>query len=137
MEPIDLLAQHNLKRTSCREGIIKIIMTAGCALSEHEIRQKLEGNYDRTTFYRSFKTLEEKNIIHKIIVDNQTIKYALDHNIKNKNNHAHFYCSVCDTVKCLDRIPVNTPRLPNGYMASNTELIIKGQCNICGKKTAN
>ena len=79
MSPIDILNRHNLKRTSCREGIIEVIMTANEALSENEIRERLSGNYDRTTFYRSFKTLEEYKIIHKIVVDNQLVKYALDY----------------------------------------------------------
>jgi Fur family ferric uptake transcriptional regulator len=74
----EILNNHNLKRTSCREGIIEVIMTAKQALSENEIRERLVGIYDRTTFYRSFKTLEEHNIIHKIVLDNQLVKYALD-----------------------------------------------------------
>ena len=62
MKPIEILNKHNLKRTSCREGIIQVIINANSALSENEIRERLEGTYDRTTFYRSFKTLEEYNI---------------------------------------------------------------------------
>ena len=67
MEPIDILNNHNLKRTSCREGILEVVMAANQALSENEIKEQLAGNYDRTTFYRSFKTLEEHRIIHKIV----------------------------------------------------------------------
>ena len=78
MKAVDILNHHNLKRTSCREGIIEVVMAAKQALSENEIRERLAGNYDRTTFYRSFKTLEEHKIIHKIVVDNQLVKYALD-----------------------------------------------------------
>jgi Fur family ferric uptake transcriptional regulator len=131
MKAVDILNTHNLKRTSCREGIIEVVMEAGQALSENEIRKRLAGNYDRTTFYRSFKTLEERNIIHKIVVDNQLVKYALDNSITRKQEHAHFYCSACDTVKCLEEIPVKQYQLPDGYSNNETEVIIKGMCPIC------
>lgn len=90
MKPIEVLTNHNLKRTSCREGIIDVIMSKGNALSENEIRELLAGNYDRTTFYRSFKTLEEHKIIHKIVVDNQLVKYALDRSVTNKKGTCSF-----------------------------------------------
>jgi len=54
---------------------------------EQQIRERLEGNYDRTTFYRSFKVLQECRIIHKIVIDNQFVKYALDNTITHKSNH--------------------------------------------------
>ena len=131
MEPAEVLNQHKLKRTSCREGIIHAIMTSNNALSENEIRNKLEGNYDRTTFYRSFKTLEEHRIIHKIVVDNQLVKYALDNSITSKKEHAHFYCNKCERVQCLDSIVIPHLDLPSGYRVAEIELIIKGLCGQC------
>ena len=137
MEAVKVLSGHNLKRTSCREGIIEVIMTAGKALSENEIRERLAGNYDRTTFYRSFKTLEEHAIIHKIVVDNQLVKYALDNSVTRKKEHAHFYCNNCGAVLCLESVPVVQPVLPDGYTGEETEVIIKGTCALCGKKKAS
>ena len=107
------------------------MLGSGHAFPENEIREKLSGNYDRTTFYRSFKILLEKSIIHKIVVDNQMIKYALDNSITHKNKHAHFYCKKCDSVICLDNIPIEEPEVPQGFEASETEIIIKGVCSTC------
>jgi Fur family transcriptional regulator, ferric uptake regulator len=106
MRPADALNNHNLKRTSCREGIIEVNLSADQPLSKNEILVKLSGNYDRTIFYRSFKTLEEHGIVHKIVVDSQIIKYALNNFITHKKEHPHFYCSDCHTLKCLESIPV-------------------------------
>lgn len=131
MKPIDLLNSRNLKRTSCREGIIEVMLSAKNALSENEIRDQLSGNYDRTTFYRSFKTLEEHKIIHKIVVDNQLVKYAPDHAILKTNEHAHFYCTHCHTVQCLVNIPIQEIALPQGYSGAETEILIKGKCSKC------
>jgi len=131
MKAVEILSSHKLKRTSCREGILEVVMEANQALSENEIRERLVGNYDRTTFYRSFKTLEEHKIIHKIVVDNQLVKYAPDNSITHKDEHAHFYCNECNTVKCLDDIPVKKYTLPDGYSDTETEVIIKGTCATC------
>jgi Fur family ferric uptake transcriptional regulator len=131
MEPQKVLHDHDLKRTACREGILSMMLESGHALSENEIKDELSGNFDRTTFYRSFKILLEKSIIHKIVVDNQMIKYALDNSITHKNKHAHFYCKKCDSVICLDNIPVEEPEVPQGFEASETEIIIKGVCSTC------
>lgn len=131
MKPVDILNNHHLKRTSCREGILKVVQTAKQALSENEIRERLEGNYNRTTFYRSFKTLEEHHIIHKIVIDNQLVKYALDNTVTHKEEHAHFYCKECNTVKCMENIPVQKYQLPDGYSDTETEVLIKGLCSLC------
>lgn len=131
MKPYEVLIDKNLKRTSCREGILEVIQESGEALSENEIRERLSGTYDRTTFYRTFKTLQRKSILHKIVVDNQMVKYALDNSITMKKEHAHFFCTVCHTVRCLDSVEVRTPLLPQGYTATCTEVIIKGVCGNC------
>jgi Fur family ferric uptake transcriptional regulator len=131
MKATEVLYTRQLKRTSCREGIIEVIMAADRALSENEIRERLAGNYDRTTFYRSFKTLEEHKIIHKIVVDNQIVKYALDNSITHKHEHAHFYCNSCHTVQCLDNLPVQEVQLPVGFTMTEKEILIKGICAYC------
>lgn len=131
MKTHDILHQHNLIRTSCRQSIINSIVDSGFAISEEEIKQKVEGTYDRTTFYRSFKTLLENGIIHKIVVDNQLVKYAITENSQVKEKHIHFYCNQCGTVECLPDATVNKPKLPAGYKQVETELIVKGFCKNC------
>ena len=127
----EILKQHQLKRTSCREGIIEVMLKADHPLSETEIRELLAGNYDRTTFYRSFITLEESRIIHRIVVDQQTVKYALDYSITHKQEHPHFFCQVCHDVKCLEAIPLQEFVLPQGFTKINTDIVIKGTRPNC------
>jgi len=134
MNPAEVLQKHHLKRTSCREGILDVIMRSDKAMSENEIREKLAGNYDRTTFYRSFKTLEESRILHRIVVDHLNVRYAIDPAVNSNPLHAHFYCEACNEVKCMEMIPVAVPVLPKGYTANETEVIIKGVCHHCQDK---
>jgi len=133
MKANDILNKHSLKRTSCREGIINIMLNANKALSETEIRESLTGNYDRTTFYRSFKTLEEHQIIHKIVVDNLMVKYAIDNPTHQNKEHVHFCCNDCHTVQCMDTVNVWDIKLPDGYTSTEIEILVKGTCAICRK----
>lgn len=133
MRPADILYSKNLKRTGCRKGIIEIIMAADMALSEKEIKSQLTGNYDRTTFYRSFKTLVEHNIVHKIVIDNQIVKFALDNAIASKNEHAHFYCNECHSVQCIESELKQEIKLPDGYIEEEMEILVKGTCAFCRK----
>lgn len=131
MKAQDILHKHNLVRTSCRQSIIDTIVKAGHAISEDEIKQRVEATYDRTTFYRSFKTLIENGIIHKIVVDNQLVKYALTENNPISKHHVHFYCNQCGIVECLPDAVIKSPLLPTGYRQIEAELIIKGFCIKC------
>jgi Fur family transcriptional regulator, ferric uptake regulator len=97
------LHDRNLKRTSCREGIISVIMDADQPLSENQIRERLTGTFDRTTFYRSFKTLQESEIIHKIVVDNQLVKYALDKSFTKKETMPIFFAKNAILLNALIR----------------------------------
>jgi Fur family ferric uptake transcriptional regulator len=131
MTSAEILNNNNLKRTNLREGILEVMLSADQALSENEIRERLTDSFDRTTFYRTFKTLEEHNIIDKIVIDNQLVKYELDNSITKKKEHAHFYCDCCNSVYCLDTIHIPQTTLPEGYKAHGLELIVKGKCSKC------
>lgn len=126
-----ILQLHNLKRTGCREGILDIIIKASNPLSENEIRDRLPVNFDRTTFYRSFKTLLEHNILHKIVIDNQLIKFGIGYSDSDDFNHAHFFCISCKNVQCLEPVNIKIPMLPQGYQVQEIEIILKGLCPHC------
>jgi len=101
----EILTNYSLNRTSCREGIINLLIGASTVLSEDDIRDQIEGNYDRSTFYRSFKTLEEYGIIRRILLDQGNVQFELSPSLKHQHQHAHFYCKECDTVECMDELP--------------------------------
>lgn len=129
----ELLQSHNLRKTNCRQGILDILGTSGEALTEHEIKEQLDSRHDRTTFYRTLKTLLENHIIHKIVVDNQLVKYALNPKSDIQGEHIHFYCKECDKLVCIEDPPYQQVTLPTGFKAFETEVIIKGTCQSCGK----
>jgi Fur family transcriptional regulator, ferric uptake regulator len=131
MNPSELLQVHRLRRTSCREGILEVILQAGEALSENDIRERLGGHYDRTTFYRSFKTLVDCHLLHRIMPEDQTVRYAVDLISQKGSAHPHHFCTSCHSVRCLNDVPMVKPELPEEFTAETTEMMIKGRCKAC------
>lgn len=132
MKPIkDILHKNDLVCTSCREEIMHAIASSATPLSENEIKASINSNFNRTTFFRTFKTLIEKGIIHKIVIDNTLVKYALNPKESSAKQHAHFYCLACKRVFCLPQVEWDYSQLPDSYKATETELLIKGYCKNC------
>lgn len=138
MEAAKILLKHNLRNTACRQGIINVIQKAKRALSEQEIKQSLSKKHDRTTFYRSFKTLEEKGVIHRVLLKGNETKYAIEHFCEDEDcshvgngEHMHFVCEKCDKVECLQNNFLFNPTLPEGYSITHKEFLITGICSTC------
>jgi|TARA_R100000479_G_scaffold51000_2_gene23975 Fur family ferric uptake transcriptional regulator len=90
---------------------------------------------DRTTLYRTVKTFEENGIVHQIDDGTGISKYALCEpgcNCEIENDlHLHFHCSNCDKTVCLTEHKIPQISLPDGYVAEDVNLVVKGICSDC------
>ena len=131
----EILQRHDLKNTGCRKYIISELLKSQVALSENEIKTEFPDLFDRVTFYRTLRTLEESGVIHKIILNEGSVKYALSHAAhSNKSIHSHFHCTVCDKVLCLHENTRVIAELPPGFAQSGIFIIIDGLCAKCNHK---
>lgn len=133
MNPVEILQQHNIKKTSPRIAIIQALQKGGIPLSEAEIKVEMGDLYDRITFYRTVQTMAEVGILHRIVIDNTLVKYALNPCNKehcHHTNHAHFFCRKCNELTCLDDIEIEA-QIPEGYIREEMELLIRGVCSHC------
>lgn len=127
-----LLDASNLSKTPCRIEVLKTLLNSNAALSDSEIRQNLEDQYDRTTIYRTLKNFLNQDVIHSITLENGEVRYALTHQNQKKNtNHIHFYCNHCNSVYCISPRQFSFPELPQGFSPDSFDLLIHGQCNKC------
>ena len=133
MNATEILKQHKVKKTTPRISIIQALQQNEHPLSEAEIKEMLGDLYDRITFYRNAQTLMEAGILHRIIIDNIHIKYALNKCEKDHchhTNHVHFYCRKCDEVSCLKEIEIKS-KVPKGYVPEEVDVLIRGICPLC------
>ena len=127
----EILHENDLVRTSCRQEIVQAVIASPTPLSEEEIKTSITGNFDRTTFYRTFKILIAKGVIHKIVIDNTLVKYAITEKQNQTKQHAHFYCLNCGRVFCVPEVNWEYTGLPESFKAEQAELLIKGYCTNC------
>lgn len=130
MKASAILQNHNLKCTECRTGIIDVLQQSDTALTENQIKDALHNKFDRTTFYRTFKTLVEKNVLHSISL-HETLLYMVNSGEEKAREHYHFYCSNCKKILCLHPQKQENISLPEGFKIKQTEIMIEGTCEKC------
>ena len=121
------LSDFGLRKTRFRIDLLSVLYNSSCALSEKQIKDRLSVSYNRSTLYRLMKILKEKRIIHTIKGKDSIIYYAFTRN----SNHIHFECHYCSLIICLDNIKTNKIILPEGYVASISNLVVEGSCDNC------
>jgi Fur family ferric uptake transcriptional regulator len=139
MNAVEILQNHQVKKTSARVAIVQALQESSYPLSENEIKFQMGELYDRITFFRNTQTLMESGIIHRIVVNNTNIKYALnrcEENHQHQTDHVHFFCQHCNSLVCLMETKTQAYPLPNGYSAEQCEVIIKGLCGNCSQTKA-
>jgi Fur family ferric uptake transcriptional regulator len=135
MNAVDILKNKGLKKTAQRIMLINLLQKTGISLTEGEIKSEMGDLYDRITFYRTVQTLLDANIIHRITVDNITVKYALNHSDhEHSGNHIHFFCKQCHSVTCLEDSAMPEYRVPGGFKFDECEVLIKGLCDKCSRR---
>ncbi|OBX26140.1 Fur family ferric uptake transcriptional regulator [Gelidibacter algens] len=128
------LESRTVRPTAMRLLVLKFLLQKKVAVSLTNIEEYFD-NSERTTLYRTLKTFEENGIVHQIDDGTGTIKYAVCEENCNceleQDLHLHFYCNNCDETVCLTEYKIPHINLPEGYLAENVNLVIKGLCEKC------
>lgn len=117
-----LIHNTNIKLTTARTAILEVLVEAKKPLSYEDIKDKI--SMDKATFYRNISKFEEENLLDSFESNDKKRYFEI-----RKNPHAHFICSICSSVECLDEQTNIT--LPNHKIEN---VIIKGICPDCLKE---
>ncbi len=128
----NILHKHNLKSTGCRKLILSELLESKAALAESEMKASIPELFNRVTFYRTLKTLEDAGAIHKIVLQDNTTKYAVTRQkCQGQDIHSHFHCSRCDGVFCLQNNLQLNIELPQGFVRHHVSMVVEGLCAAC------
>lgn len=131
----EILELHKLRSTPCRVNVIAYFLKHDFAIAHADLESELKSYFDRVTLYRTLKSFLDKGLIHKVIDNEGSPKYALcSHNCSTHNhahNHVHFKCNTCGHTTCLEHIFIPIPSLPKNYTISETNLLVTGICDKC------
>jgi Fur family ferric uptake transcriptional regulator len=129
------LKSHKLRTTSSRQAILHLFQKRGYALSYSDIEHEVSELYDRVTVYRTLKTFLDRGVIHKVLDDTGTLKYALCQQACTQeghhHEHVHFKCTKCGQTTCLEGAHIPMVKLPAGYKVRELNLLIQGICRKC------
>lgn len=129
-----ILKDFQLKHTSCREEVLKLMLKHDHALAHADIEKGINPATDRVTVYRTLKTFLGKGLIHKVLDNEGATKYALCQECtteEHHHEHVHFKCIKCGHTSCLDDIDIPPIELPEGYQSQERNLLISGICKSC------
>lgn len=131
----DTLKKHQLSVTDSRKKILSFFLESKNALAHADIEQKSSTEFDRVTIYRTLQTFVERGLIHTIPTSDNSIRYALCKDNcgagLHHDDHVHFICDSCQNTYCLDHISIPKIKLPKGFIATQTDLVVSGICNKC------
>jgi Fur family ferric uptake transcriptional regulator len=133
-----LLKDHSLRKTAIRRHILALFIQSQHALTHALIEEDLKKDFDRVTIYRTLKSFEENGLIHRIVDDGDTVKFALckDHHCSEHShfdNHVHFKCELCQHTFCMDYLKIPDITTPLNYHATSFQFLILGICETCFK----
>ncbi len=138
MKANDLLLQYGLRKTASRASILDVFLKNTSAQSESDIEAKLNGLCDRATIYRTINTFESEGIIHRVLDENNVVKYALCredcHDGHHHHEHVHFKCEDCGATVCLEQTLIQPVNLPLGFKAKEANLLVIGTCQNCNQQ---
>jgi Fur family ferric uptake transcriptional regulator len=130
-----LLKDFRLRTTQTRQEILHLFLRSDYALSHGDIEKEIDSSLDRVTVYRTLKTFLDKGLIHKVLDDEGSLKYALCNEActvaGHHHNHVHFKCTKCGQTNCLTNVEIPSMKLPKGYKAKEINLLIQGVCEAC------
>ncbi|MDN3595508.1 Fur family transcriptional regulator [Zunongwangia endophytica] len=131
----EILKAKGIRPTAVRLLVYKFMAQESLAMSLNDIEAAFDKT-ERTTLFRSLKLFEEKGLVHKIEDGSGMAKYALqtleEGNVSDKL-HLHFHCSKCGETQCLTDQTIPNISLPNGFKATDANLVVKGLCDKCSK----
>lgn len=131
----DILLEKDLRKTPCRVFVLgEFIRKGNKGISETDLETRSKGKFDRVTIYRTLKTFVDADILHKVIDDDNVVKYALCKECEDEHHsheHVHFKCTSCNTTSCLDEISIVSVDLPKGYKKIEANYLIIGTCPEC------
>lgn len=132
-----LLRDFQMRSTPVRQEILGLFLAKNYALSHHDIETEVSNSLDRVTVYRTLKTFLDKGLIHKVLDDEGSLKYALCNaactTAEHHHDHVHFKCTRCGQTNCLEDVDLPGVKLPRGYQMEAVNVLVQGICDRCGK----
>lgn len=127
-----MLHDAGLKATPGRVRALAALLAAVRPLSHADLEAQLP-DADRVTLYRILNALVEHGLATKAADAHGVFRFTAAGSLRPHDGHAHFRCTDCGGVFCLDAPPPAPPKLPRGFRLGMVDLDISGVCARCNR----
>ncbi|MBQ9477831.1 MAG: transcriptional repressor [Bacteroidales bacterium] len=131
-----LLQQAGIRVTAVRLMIWKTIRRSFAGAFGLADLETVLPTVDRSTLFRMLNLLSEAHLLHSIDDGSASRKYCLcdedSHSLQM--HHIHFNCRVCQRTFCLTDLHIPQVALPEGFVAEDTDYVVKGICPDCSRR---
>ena len=130
------LSGRGVKPTAMRILVYKTLMDCVRPVSLREIADKMV-TAERSTIFRTLTLLLQQGLIHAIEDGSGAVRYEVCHGHDHcslDDQHAHFFCTVCQRTFCLHDVGIPHPMVPGGFHVTQVNYLLKGICPACYKE---
>jgi len=131
----EYLDAHNLRRTTERYAILKLILSINGHFTVEQLQQSLEDDgfrVSRSTVYNTVELLIEAKMLRRHVFEGMQVQYE-----RITLPHTHLICTTCGKVKEVRdsefAATMNAKRY-NAFNADHYSLYIYGTCSNCARK---
>ena len=135
MDSRERLRAHHLRVTDTRVAVLDLLHGSEKALSQGDVERALPDQADRVTLFRVLQAFEEAGLAHRVMDAHGVARYASCAATCSSGHHhdvhAHFRCTDCGGIYCLEAVPLPHVKVPKGFRLKDSHLELEGSCKAC------
>jgi Fur family ferric uptake transcriptional regulator len=127
------LQQVGLRVTGIRVRVYRLLASAKKPLSHREAVDALAG-LDRVSVFRNLVSLVEGGLARRLELGDHTWRFEMARRGELASRHAHFSCTTCGDVACLDdlRVDAGDDAVARfGPALGDADVLLRGVCPTC------
>jgi len=127
---------RQIKPTAVRLLILKEMMRGDETVSL-PVLERLLPTVDKSTISRTLALFLDHHLIHVVDDGSGALKYAVcddSCNCTASEEHTHFSCEACGRTFCLKQIAAPVVHLPEGFVLTSINYVVKGLCPECAER---
>jgi Fur family ferric uptake transcriptional regulator len=111
--------------------LLALLLPAMGPLTQKALMEDLQGQgFNRVTIYRALQTFLDALLVHRIVTEDRTWRFAISHCGHRGHCHPHFTCRRCGRVRCLDGVAIPAVSL-EGHRIEAQAMYLWGICPEC------